>query len=252
MKNQNIHINRDIHNDLGAYHYEDDNVTVVSEDSFEDILDTVGNLPDDGRTVVTPELSLLNADELADLQKFMKNFMTPIQLHARMERLLESTRDSTNTVLVGAPIASKKHGYNNGLYIVRNGETIQKQRKSLPGVFEENSGIFTYEDDPNRYKTSMGAVAVICSELPMTYDLSALEKQAKTFYMPAAWGVESLDPAKAKRDYGSVDEYNEATLNASAQLAASEAPNLEKIYIADRPMSGSPQVGKLEIHRTED
>ena len=43
MKNKNIHITRDIHNEPGAYHYEDDNVTVVSEDNYEAVLETVGN-----------------------------------------------------------------------------------------------------------------------------------------------------------------------------------------------------------------
>lgn len=251
MKNKNIHITRDIHNEPGAYHYEDDNVTVVSEDNYEAVLETVGNLPNDGRTVVTPELSMLNGEELADLQNFMKQFFTPIQLHRRMEQLLEATQGSENTVLVGAPIASQQYGYNNGLYVARDGEMIQKQRKTLPGFFEKKSGIFTYEDQPNRYSDSMGAVAVICSELPMAYGLAAIEKQAKTMYVPAAWGVEPMTAIDANK-HKSVDDYNKYTLDASVRMAAQEAPNLETIYIADRPMSGAPQVGKIEIQRTED
>lgn len=252
MKNQNkpnIKITSEIHSDFGAYHFDEDNVTVVSEPEYKKLVDTVSDLPDDGRTVITPELAMLDDHELKDAKNFLKSPLGFLQLHNRLGQLLEASQGSSNTLLVGAPIASEKRGYNNGLYIVRDGEVIQKQRKTKPGVFELLSETYTYDDDANRYFDVMGAVALVCSEMPMAYDLPDRERQAETFYVSAAWGMPPQNPEKAKRDYGSIDAYNAATLEAGVRLAASEAPNLKKIYIADRPMSGAPLNGKIEIER---
>ena len=243
----------DIHDSHGVYRYDDDNITVISQPTFKDTLEAIEDQRPTFATIVTPELSLLDNAEFEDFSKERQSREDTIKLLSeRFRRLKDVSYDSGNIIMMGAPVSSiaAKGSYNNGVVTALNGSIVHTQRKNEPGPHEEALGWFEYQDDPNRYN-KMGSTALICSELLLAVLKldDTVKANTERLLVPAAWGVTSTTPEAVER-HGGVDEYNQYMLDTSAKLAALSLPNLNSVYIADRPVNGNkPQIGRLKIDR---
>lgn len=250
-KNNNLRNDHsEMHYTHGVFHYPEDNITIVSQGSFEDTLEAIADQPSKNTTIVTPELALLNDDEFHDFSVEKQTNAMLKSLNERFCRLKGVSYDTSNTIMMGAPLQSPtRTGYNNGAAVFQHGSTAHLQRKKYPGPYEEGLGWFEYTADQNPYHR-LGATGLICSELIFAL---ALEKKLRDttdkVLMPAAWGVPSMTP-EAVTQYGSIDNYNQYTLDTVASMAAEDLPNLKSIYIADRVVDGGvPQSGKISIVR---
>lgn len=245
---QNDH--SEMHYTHGVFHYPEDNITVVTQPTFEDTLQAIADQPANNTTIVTPELALLNDDEFHDFSIEKQTDAMLKTLNERFCRLKGVSYDTSNAIMIGAPLQSPtRTGYNNGAAVFQYGSTTHLQRKKHPGPYEEELGWFEYGADQNPYH-KLGATGLICSELIFAI---ALEKKLRNntdkILMPAAWGVPSMTPETAAA-YGTTDQYNQYTLDTAASMAAEDLPNLKSIYIADRVVDGgAPQSGKINIAR---
>lgn len=247
-KLQNDH--SEMHYEHGVFHYPDDNITVVSQPSFEDTLEAIADQRSNNTMIITPELALLNDDEFHDFSPEKQTDAMLKTLNERFCRLKGVSYDTTNTIMMGAPLQSPtRTGFNNGAAVFQYGSTAHLQRKKHPGPYEESLGWFEYNADQNPYHR-LGATGLICSELIFAISLERkVRDETEKVLMPAAWGVPSMTP-EAAAQYGTVDEYNQYTLDRVASMAAEDLPKLKNIYIADRIVDGGvPQSGKIDIVR---
>lgn len=167
----------------------------------------------------------------------------------RIIQLQSISRDTNNTLLVGLPLTSSApNRQSNGLIAIQHGEIIHEQRKVNPTFYEAKNEHFYYEKSPNYYY-SLGKTALICSELIFASTLDdTLREQTTDLLIPAAWSVPTVTP-EAVALHESLADYHHDTLNRSATWAARSLPQLTHIYIADRPIAGMPQSGRIHIKR---
>lgn len=240
----------EIEREHGAYVFDDDKVTIISQPTVEHTLASVAAQPDSNSLVVTPELSLLDDHELADFSSERQRSDEMIRLLTeRFDALKDISKTTTNTIMMGAPVLSSRGSFNNGVIVAEEGEIIHTQRKVYPSPQEEMLGWFEYSDAPHRYQR-LGRAVLICSELPYASKLSPLERvMADTLLVPAAWGIPSMSPEAYAR-HGGRDGYHQYTLDSAVRMAAEEMPRLKQVYVADRSIAGSvPQIGRLTIER---
>lgn len=242
----------DVYNDYGVYQFNDDNVTIVTQPDFDSTLEAIADQPANQTTILTPELAVLNDDELANFllsSKYRNKFYK--EIHSRFKRLKQATKDSNNTILMGSPTRSQGKNHNS-LQVVAGGNIVQTQNKSAMGPYESSLQVFEEDKNPAIYHR-LGATAIICSELIYARRLTDdIKSNTNKLLMSAAWGVPTTTPNALKR-FDSLDDYNADNLNRSAAWAAKSLPNLESLYIADRPMGESKQqTGRLKIKRAPE
>lgn len=240
----------DMHDDHGVYEYNDDNITVISQPDFDSTLEAIADQPSNDTTILTPELAMLNDDEVANFlmsDQYRDRFYDNI--YHRFMQLKRATKDSTNTILMGTPTRTRGTDHNS-LQTIYGGKLVHTQNKSFMGPYERSLNVFEEDRTPDNYHR-LGATAIICSELIAVNRLTSdLRDDTDKLLMSATWGVPTTTPA-ALKNFDTVDDYNADNLDRSVTMATRGLPNLRKLYVADRPMGESKQqTGRIKIDRT--
>lgn len=238
----------EVHNTLGVFEFPDDNITIISQPTIADTLAAVREQPAHGTTILTPELSLLETKELRNFTpEYQRHPETVRRIGERVSQLLDLSKETNNTILAGVPLASSKSGMqSNGLIATRHGAIIRQQHKVSPSLYELKVNHFCYNTPANRYH-EMGRTAMICSELIFAGMLdSRLRQDTTDVLMPAAWSVPTISPETAAT-FPTLDAYYQDALTESVAWSTQFFPNLNHVYVADRPLDAKPQNGRFSV-----